>query len=923
MSFKQVLDGLKAAVEAGRTDVVRSVISTLEKNGEINELPMILNEPCSEEGTLLHLATMLGEADIVRTLLSAGADPGVHNSKQRIPLDLAKLEKVRTVFNEELLQATAQSNMGRVCQLLASGLDVNLKDSSESQNTPLHWAACYASRDMIQCLCLRGADVNAVNTEGCTPLHEAVTRGDEEVVEELLIHKADPTLKIMIGENSGKSAVDLAQGNNQLIHLLENPPISHRERKLSQDALEELLMSESVTRNNDTNITDISSKSGLSEESKMNGSASPSKGLHMPTPKKTLLWDHLPISPKPVVTEEQLSLLWPQPQSIIQKEGKPFTPSGSIRIYLSSIADINIHSLVEVWDSHKSKFESIGLIPVVDLLSPASECNTQCIVCHVNSRLCVEKGSYKIIIRSNQVRMVSHDRQSLGYAISTLIQLLQLYKDDNIISVPVLEINDSPSLPYRGVLLDVSQGRVPNLKTLKYMLDNLSLLKMNQVHLYTRFRHPLDSVWQLCYTCSELLEIDKFCMARGMQLIPVLDVGPKVQFEETALLQGVFNDYISHFTNSDFINIGPRLSSFILDCPDNESISIGDAAKFLPIKDKMLLICGYPLHELKPQLLQQLPPHLMFAEYGMQANYDFMSHCKSLADSGHGFIVCPGTAAWNSLAGCPEAAVYNIYNSVKCASSQSGLGLLVCNWTGRGYLTHLPFSWPGLLIAAGLAWNGDVHWGFLHTHLAELLNQHIFSDKTSVMGQAVIELGRIETYVLRCSQNKSGDDRTNLPCEHGSTLFQFLVHPDRAPLEELTPDVLQKTCRYVRKHQTEIAGVILNCPQAQEIISELQLTMDMMILAARIGRAMVTAGRNPDPHGGLRVVNLGVTNLSATGKTDLANRLLELIENYRQCWSKRYLTNYGLQESTSCLRSVLKQLVPDEDTDRLANNVIL
>ena len=50
---------------------------------------------------------------------------------------------------------------------------------------------------------------------------------------------------------------------------------------------------------------------------------------------------------------------------------------------------------------------------------------------------------------------------------------------------------------------------------------------------------------------SELLEIDKFCMARGMQLIPVLDVGPKVQFEETALLQGVFSDYISHFTNSE------------------------------------------------------------------------------------------------------------------------------------------------------------------------------------------------------------------------------------------------------------------------------------------------------------------------------------------------------------------------------------
>ena len=51
---------------------------------------------------------------------------------------------------------------------------------------------------------------------------------------------------------------------------------------------EELLMSESVTRNNDTNITDISSKSELSEESKMNGTASPSKGLHTPTSKVSL-----------------------------------------------------------------------------------------------------------------------------------------------------------------------------------------------------------------------------------------------------------------------------------------------------------------------------------------------------------------------------------------------------------------------------------------------------------------------------------------------------------------------------------------------------------------------------------------------------------------------------------------------------------
>ena len=40
--------------------------------------------------------------------------------------------------------------------------------------------------------------------------------------------------------------------------------------------------------------------------------------------------------PPRVVTEERLSLLWPQPQSIIQKEGKPFHPKGSLPVFISA-----------------------------------------------------------------------------------------------------------------------------------------------------------------------------------------------------------------------------------------------------------------------------------------------------------------------------------------------------------------------------------------------------------------------------------------------------------------------------------------------------------------------------------------------------------------------------------------------------------
>ena len=41
----------------------------------------------------------------------------------------------------------------RVTQLLAAGVEVNLLDSPDSRNTPLHWAVTYGNKDVVQCLC--------------------------------------------------------------------------------------------------------------------------------------------------------------------------------------------------------------------------------------------------------------------------------------------------------------------------------------------------------------------------------------------------------------------------------------------------------------------------------------------------------------------------------------------------------------------------------------------------------------------------------------------------------------------------------------------------------------------------------------------------------------------------------------------------
>lgn len=80
----------------------------------------------------------------------------------------------------------------------------------------------------------------------------------------------------------------------------------------------------------------------------------------------------------------------------------------------------------------------------------------------------------------------------------------------------------------------------------------------------------------------------------------------------------------------------------------------------------------------------------------------------------------------------------------------------------------------------------------------------------------------------------------------------------------------------------------------------------------RIGRALLSVGMNPNSNMGLSVINLGVTNLPPTFRTDIANKLLALIEQSRGAWLQRHLPA-GLQTSLVALTQVLHTFVPDEN----------
>ena len=139
---------LGQALEGGRVDVLRSLISELGSEGEVGALLDDLG--ATPVGTLLHRAVELDAADAVRALLSSGANPALSNAGGQTPLALAASEAVRGAFVQELLQAVGAAKLGRVCQLLAAGVSAQALDSPQSRNTPLHWAASFGDQAVLR-----------------------------------------------------------------------------------------------------------------------------------------------------------------------------------------------------------------------------------------------------------------------------------------------------------------------------------------------------------------------------------------------------------------------------------------------------------------------------------------------------------------------------------------------------------------------------------------------------------------------------------------------------------------------------------------------------------------------------------------------------------------------------------------------------
>lgn len=105
-------------------------------------------------------------------------------------------------MTEQLLEAVKAGDAARTSELLAGGADANARDAYGA--TPLMNAAHSGNAEMVEALLAAGAEVDAKDELGWTALMKAcynadLNRGFPDIVRRLIAAGADPNVKITYG----------------------------------------------------------------------------------------------------------------------------------------------------------------------------------------------------------------------------------------------------------------------------------------------------------------------------------------------------------------------------------------------------------------------------------------------------------------------------------------------------------------------------------------------------------------------------------------------------------------------------------------------------------------------------------------------------------------------------------------------------
>lgn len=391
---------------------------------------------------------------------------------------------------------------------------------------------------------------------------------------------------------------------------------------------------------------------------------------------------------------------------------------------------------------------------------------------------------YSLSINAKGVNIGYREEGGLRAAVATLRQLFRECGS----RLPHLLIRDYPDFAKRGVMLDISRGRVPNLQTLLDLVDDLADFKINEFQLYlehTFAYRNYEPVWRDwgALTGEEILQLDARCRELGIELVPNqnafghlrywLEYPPLRRLGEISepyegvggtflrypttlapnnpgtlpFLRELFDELLPHFTSKRFNagcdetwDLGRGQSKKACDAKGKGKVYVDFLKKIhreVTQRGRQMMFWGDIIMN-HPELLKELPKNIVALNWGYETNHPFERETALFAKSKMPFYVCPGTSTWMTLIGRHDNGFANLRLGAAAGRKNGALGYLNTDWGDGGHPQPLAVSYLPYLLGAAYSWCGQTTDEKL---LVPVLSRDIFKDPTQRMARAAFDLG--------------------------------------------------------------------------------------------------------------------------------------------------------------------------------------
>lgn len=524
--------------------------------------------------------------------------------------------------------------------------------------------------------------------------------------------------------------------------------------------------------------------------------------------------------------------------------------------------------------------------------------------------------AYKLVMQPKNIKIIYGYSSGAFHAVSTLKQVIKQY--GNIL--PCMEIYDEPDFKHRGLMIDISRDKIPAMNTLYRIVDFMADVKLNQLQLYVEgmsFAYQsFTDTWKEGnpITGEEIIELDRYCRERYIELVPNQNSfghmakwlerrefndmaecpegyeAPWGRYEKPAtfnptdekvipVIEKMYDDLLPYFSSNIF-NVGCD-ETFELGMGKSKVIckEIGKGRVYLDFLIKIYnevkkrgkkmmfwadIIIQYP------ELVDKIPKDITALEWGYEENHPFEEHCRKLKKSGIPFYVCPGTSTWGSITGRTENMMGNMISAAVYGKKYDADGYLCTDWGDAGHWQYLPVSYAAFTYSAALSWGVEEN---KNENIASYLNNFIYQDKNSEMGDFALKLGNY--YLL---ESKRVPNATN-------TFFILQQHlEDMNLLENLKIEDFENIKKYSQDLLEQLNKSNMQCDDADIIYEEFRNSIRFIRLGADMG-----------------ILKFNIKNgLEEKHVQELQEELLEdasvLIKNHKIVWLKRNRMG-GLEDS--------------------------